>query len=366
MFNDPGDNIGPKSCDLWKPVIAAVNGMACGGAFYMLGEVEFIIAAEHATFFDPHVTYGMTAAFEPIHMAGIMPFPEIMRLSLLGNHERMSAQRALRDRHGQRGRARRPSSHDARHVGSPAIIASQPQLAIEGTVRAHLVDARDAATRGGAARLRVRRDGHEPGVDRRGPEVLRVRQARGVETAVMAGTKRVAIVGAALSDIGRVDTKTPFELHYQAASRAIADAGLTKADIDGFGSSGMGLLAPIEICEYLGLRPTWIDGTGVGGATWEFMVEHATAAILAGHAEVVVLVYGSTIASWRPARTVSVEVRLRWRNCCRGRSCRRRCSRSTTSSRSALSGPFGEPGSKCPAMSRSSVSTITRWPRCLT
>ena len=32
MFNDPGDNIGPKSCDLWKPVIAAVNGMACGGA----------------------------------------------------------------------------------------------------------------------------------------------------------------------------------------------------------------------------------------------------------------------------------------------------------------------------------------------
>ena len=94
MFNDPGDNIGPKSCDLWKPVIAAVNGMACGGAFYMLGEVEFIIAAEHATFFDPHVTYGMTAAFEPIHMAGITPFGEIMRLSLMGNYERMSAARA--------------------------------------------------------------------------------------------------------------------------------------------------------------------------------------------------------------------------------------------------------------------------------
>ncbi|MBV9285407.1 MAG: enoyl-CoA hydratase/isomerase family protein, partial [Acidimicrobiia bacterium] len=50
MFDDPGENIGPKSNDLWKPVIAAVNGMACGGAFYMLGEVEFIIAAEHATF----------------------------------------------------------------------------------------------------------------------------------------------------------------------------------------------------------------------------------------------------------------------------------------------------------------------------
>jgi enoyl-CoA hydratase/carnithine racemase len=38
MFDDPGDNLGPKSNDLWKPVIAAVNGIACGGAFYMLGE----------------------------------------------------------------------------------------------------------------------------------------------------------------------------------------------------------------------------------------------------------------------------------------------------------------------------------------
>ena len=94
MFNDPGDNIGPKSCDLWKPVIAAVNGMACGGAFYMLGETEFIIAAEHATFFDPHVTYGMVAAFEPIHMLQKLPFGEIMRISLLGNYERMSAARA--------------------------------------------------------------------------------------------------------------------------------------------------------------------------------------------------------------------------------------------------------------------------------
>ena len=104
-FNDPGDNIGPKSCDLWKPVIAAVNGMACGGAFYMLGEVEFIIAAEHATFFDPHVTYGMTAAFEPIHMRRSMPFGEIMRLSLLGNYERLSATARVRDRSGLRGRA---------------------------------------------------------------------------------------------------------------------------------------------------------------------------------------------------------------------------------------------------------------------
>jgi enoyl-CoA hydratase/carnithine racemase len=133
MFDDPGENIGPKSCDLWKPVIAAVNGMACGGAFYMLGEVEFIIAAEHATFFDPHVTYGMTAAFEPIHMLQKMPFHEIMRLSLLGNHERLSAKRAH-----EIGLVSEVVPADQLHESASwaaGVIASQPALAIQGTVR---------------------------------------------------------------------------------------------------------------------------------------------------------------------------------------------------------------------------------------
>ena len=72
-YDDPGIRLGPKANDLWKPVIGAVNGMACAGAFYLLGEVDFIIAADHATFFDPHVTYGMPAVFEPIHMLQKMP-----------------------------------------------------------------------------------------------------------------------------------------------------------------------------------------------------------------------------------------------------------------------------------------------------
>jgi len=134
MFNDPGDNIGPKSSDLWKPVIAAVNGIACGGAFYMLGEVEFIIAAEHSTFFDPHVTYGMTAAFEPIHMSGIMPFGEIMRLSLLGNYERLSAARAYEI--GLVSEITPKEQLHERTEWAANAIASQPPLAIEGTVRA--------------------------------------------------------------------------------------------------------------------------------------------------------------------------------------------------------------------------------------
>lgn len=134
MFEDPGKDLGPKSNNMWKPVIAAVNGMACGGAFYMLGEVEFIVAADHATFFDPHVTYGMTAAFEPIMMLAKMPFQEIMRLSLLGNHERMSAQRAYEIGMVSEivdGNALLNTAERAAHV-----IADQHPLGVMGTVRA--------------------------------------------------------------------------------------------------------------------------------------------------------------------------------------------------------------------------------------
>jgi enoyl-CoA hydratase/carnithine racemase len=87
-------SIAPKSCDCWKPVIVAVNGMACGGAFYILGEADIIIAADHATFFDPHTTFGMVSAYESMHMLQRMPIGEVIRMQLLGNRERLSAQRA--------------------------------------------------------------------------------------------------------------------------------------------------------------------------------------------------------------------------------------------------------------------------------
>ena len=132
-YDDLGDWIGPKSNDLWKPVIAAVNGMACGGAFYLLGEVEFVIAADHATFFDPHVTYGMCATYEPIHMLQKMPFGEVMRMTLMGNHERLSAQRAhqvgLVSEVVPGGELRSAAAWAAE------AIASAPPLAVEGTVR---------------------------------------------------------------------------------------------------------------------------------------------------------------------------------------------------------------------------------------
>jgi enoyl-CoA hydratase/carnithine racemase len=131
---DPGLDLNPKANNLWKPVVAAVNGMACGGALYLLGEADIIIAAERATFFDPHVSYGMVAGFEPTHLLQKLPLGETLRVALLGVHERMSAARAY-----ELGLVSEVTSADqlmerAMWIGSR--IASAPALAVQGTVRA--------------------------------------------------------------------------------------------------------------------------------------------------------------------------------------------------------------------------------------
>jgi enoyl-CoA hydratase/carnithine racemase len=133
MFNDPGLFINPKQNDLWKPVVAAVNGMACGGAFYMLGESDIIIAAEHATFFDPHVSYGMVAGFETVHLMQKVPFGEMLRIALLGGSERMSAERAHQI--GLVSEIAPAEELMDRAMWVARTIASAPALAVQGTLR---------------------------------------------------------------------------------------------------------------------------------------------------------------------------------------------------------------------------------------
>ncbi|WP_242583790.1 acetyl-CoA acetyltransferase [Streptomyces sp. MST-110588] len=121
-------------------------------------------------------------------------------------------------------------------------------------------------------------------------------------------SRRVAIAGVALSDCGRVDEATPYALHAQAARRALHDCGLERSVIDGLASAGLGTLAPIEVAEYLGLCPAWVDSTSVGGATWEVMAAHAADAIAAGQARAVLLVYGSTARADLKARRRTADL----------------------------------------------------------
>jgi acetyl-CoA acetyltransferase len=108
---------------------------------------------------------------------------------------------------------------------------------------------------------------------------------------------RVAVVGAAESDFGRLSGVTALELHVQAASRALADAGLTKDDVDGLFTSGAamsGVMPEAATAEYMGLHPRYLEGTNTGGSVFESMLGHSVAALQGGACTVALIVYGAT------------------------------------------------------------------------
>jgi len=164
---DPGDWLSPKGNRVWKPVVCAVHGMAAGGAFYWINESDIVICSPEATFFDPHVTYGLTAVLEPIGLAYRVPLGEALRMALMGLDERVSAERALTiglvteivDRAGLWERAHQIA----------ASIAAKPPAAVQGTVRAiweSLDVGRSAALARGLAYTQIGNPRSEDSVDR--------------------------------------------------------------------------------------------------------------------------------------------------------------------------------------------------------
>ena len=107
---------------------------------------------------------------------------------------------------------------------------------------------------------------------------------------------RAAIVGVAdaASPTGELELSGR-ALEAAMVREALDDAGLTLADVDGVCYAGMAT----GIAEYLGIHPRFIDGTMVGGSSYELHVEHAAAAIAAGLCDVVVSVYAATPRSDR-------------------------------------------------------------------
>jgi acetyl-CoA acetyltransferase len=98
---------------------------------------------------------------------------------------------------------------------------------------------------------------------------------------------RIVVIGAAETDrLGKITDISPIALHAQAVRNAIVDAGIARDDIDGVASVGEG---PAGLANYLGLAPTWLDGTYLGGCSFLLHLHHAAAAIEAGMAKVVVI-----------------------------------------------------------------------------
>ena len=102
----------------------------------------------------------------------------------------------------------------------------------------------------------------------------------------------VAIVGASETcEVGVLPDRSMLQLHAEAALAALADAGLTAADVDGVATAGP---LPLEVSHHLGITPRWLDGTMVGGCSFMLHVRHAAAAIAAGEASVVLITHGES------------------------------------------------------------------------
>jgi enoyl-CoA hydratase/carnithine racemase len=131
---DPGELLSPKWQKMWKPVVCAVQGTCTAGGFYFVNESDVVICSNDATFFDSHVSGGLVSAIEPIGLMRRVGLGETLRIALMGNEERMSAETALRvslvtevvDRNQLW-----PRAHEL-----AAEIAAKPTTATQGTVRA--------------------------------------------------------------------------------------------------------------------------------------------------------------------------------------------------------------------------------------
>ncbi|MGI9462130.1 MAG: enoyl-CoA hydratase-related protein [Alphaproteobacteria bacterium] len=80
--------------DMNKPIIAAVNGIACGGGFEWMISADLIIAADHASFALPEINVGVFADAATIKLPKLIPYHIAMEMLLLGRW--MKADEALR------------------------------------------------------------------------------------------------------------------------------------------------------------------------------------------------------------------------------------------------------------------------------
>ena len=106
----------------------------------------------------------------------------------------------------------------------------------------------------------------------------------------------VAIVGAAEStEMGKLPDMSEIQIHADAALNAMKDAGLSIQDIDGVATAGHNVT---EVAHYLGITPTWVDGTSVGGCSFMLHVRHAAAAIEGGLCNTALITHGESGRHW--------------------------------------------------------------------
>lgn len=105
---------------------------------------------------------------------------------------------------------------------------------------------------------------------------------------------KAAIVGVATYGCGEAPGNTEMDLAIKASRAAIEDAGLKLSDIDGIATCNTAnAMWPLSVIEHLGIRPSFIEGTCIGGSSF---VEHILPAMMAlehGICNAVLVTYGS-------------------------------------------------------------------------
>ena len=140
--------------EVWKRVIAAVNGVCAGGGLHFVADADIVIASSDAAFLDPHVSIGQVSAYEVIALVRKSPMEPITRMALAGRHERVTAERArqlgILSEVVEPSRLRERAAEIAELVGrnSPAAMAATKR-ALWGALESGLTE----ACRNGAAEL---------------------------------------------------------------------------------------------------------------------------------------------------------------------------------------------------------------------
>ena len=85
---------GPHRAGVWKPVLCCVNGLVTGAGLHFVVDADIVLASENAAFMDSHVNVGMVGALENVGLAKRLPLGSALRMTLMGRHYRLPAQRA--------------------------------------------------------------------------------------------------------------------------------------------------------------------------------------------------------------------------------------------------------------------------------
>jgi len=106
---------------------------------------------------------------------------------------------------------------------------------------------------------------------------------------------RIAIVGVGTAGCGEAHGMSDLGILAQAAKAAVEDAGLAMKDVDGLCTASLdAAMWPLNVVEYLGIRPKFVEGTNVGGAAFVAHQLPAMLALDAGVCDAILVCYGST------------------------------------------------------------------------